>query len=1231
MNVVLCITLFLSFSFIPNSIFSEIQKINNNFVTKEDQPFPWTGTFLGINAPPPTTQTTTSPFQPISTPSLSTHSLQFQTSNPFYTPPSAIPSQSTQTTTQSITKLLTNPSTPSQQKINAAFTSNTTVGGDPLKITPKTKYQPTPAVTAIKNLGGISFTQVQKNVKSPTQELFPHNPSLASAYNNFMNAMQNCPSFLPLFKKLHIVALHEIYMYLTGIYTSLNMTHIDDLKTYILTEKKYCLNKKTIIINHLINVIMAQLNQAIRALMPGMPEPYAIHSGMLCLQNDMISDPNLFILDLEKSVLAVIGLEKIDSAKLIATYNALKLYSNLNTSNQKVPQLITIAPGSDLQIAMNQLLNNDFSTKLLSSNQRTALVNALDTIIAYLINQQSIAFLQIIADNLLGKPNAQQPTTEQLAQFSKFIAQCVYQTPLSEEIAATKTFATMIGTTPGTASTTPLNTDQLKILRGILSYILQQYETLSVQGLTTIIQTLGELNPTYQTLSPSQSLALKGLATQMLSPTTPLLLQDLSDDQRQNLSYGLWVTANTSSTLSSNQKEALQNLAILLKKGPLSEQSLSQPSSQNNLFASSSVSSDQKTVLQLALNLFVQYQLTPISMDDFGQTIQNTAPSSLLSDQDLQDTVQKSLAIINSSSFNSFAQLTQNEQIIMLQLFQNLAQIFETRLEQHLSESTELAYLFSDSPAVSNTLFNGILPGHYETLNYIDAFVETHETFSLHDITNLQPPATIDPSDPNAWINPQKALQLLFLTNQTTTSTTSQSTPPINTSYLSLLLQLQEQHFQNQAILTVASQITNNDITSYKKALPLLTNPNFTFSQLSAPLKQSLAQTTLSYINALQSNSSTTQKNRPPLDDPNESSLETVANVIRFTDQYTSMKNSFLGVLKEYLTFFNLYAQTLQNSSDDPSHEPYAGLTEFAGYAQNIQQSLQYEQTGKKQEMVQLIDQTNPPLFFYDAAVFRGIRLLPKLALLVENSSIAPYPSFGIEQAVLGSSTDPLTGKTVTNTASIGNFQYKKFFFLQAPDAVTEMTGSLPSWIQKVTVPASKGATSILYEPLHIPADGITGFYMNIPTFQQDPTNSSAALVRLYEQPIIAQPAWLNLSGTSLSTPKSGIIPAANAGVITVLRGCLGDFESILDLGIFDPCLTVIFKAALAIHDTDPSKTQPSTNLQTPFSSQDTAACAAYIQEKQASLTQQNNPVPESANALHAPAGATITTSGVGI
>lgn len=1225
MNLTLSVALFLSLSFIPNSIFCSVQKINNKTVTGKDQTFPWTGTFLGINAPPATIQAATTPLQTISAPSQSTPSLQFKTSNPFYTPPSAVSSQTNQTTTQSITKLLTNASTPSQQKINAAFTTNTTVGGDPLKITSRTKYQATPAATAIKNLGGMSFTQVQKNVKSPIQPLFPNNPALTTAYNNFMNAMQDCPSFLPLFKKLHIVALHEIYIYLTGIYTSLNMTHIDDLKTYILTEKKYALNKKTIIINHLINVIMAQLNQAIRALMPGMPEPYAIHSGMLCLQNDMVSDPNLFILDLEKSVLAVIGLEKIDSAQLIAAYNALKLYSNLNTSSQKVPQLVTINPGSDLQIAMNQLLNNDFSTKLLSPNQRTALVNALDTIVAYLINQQSITFLQIVADNLLNKPNAQQPTTDQLAQFSKFIAQCVYQTPLSEEIAAAKTFATMIGTTRGTASTTPLNKDQLKILRGVLSYILQQYETLSVQGLTTIIQTLGELNPAYQTLSPSQSLALKGLATQMLA-ATPLLLQDLSDDQRQNLAYGLWVTANSSSALSSSQKEALQNLAILLKKGPLSEQSLSQSSSQNNLFASSSISSDQKTALQFALSLFIQYQLAPISMDDFGQTVQNTPPSSLLSDQDLQDTVQKSLAIINSSSFTSFAQLTQNEQIIMLQLFQNLAQIFETRLEQHLNESTELAYLFSDSPAVSNALFNGILPGHYETLNYIDAFIESHETFSLNDIANLQTPSTIDPNDPNAWINPQKALQLLFLTNQTPAAAPSQGAPSTNTSYLSLLLQLQEQHFQNQAILTVASQIAADDITSYKQALPLLVSPNFTFSQLTTPLKQSLAQTTLSYIKALQSDASTVQKGRAPLDDPNDSSLETVANVIRFTDQYTSMKNSFLGVLEKYLVFFNLYAQTLQNSSDDPTHTPYAGLTAFASYAQNIQQSLQYQQTGKKQEMVQLIEQTNPPLFFYDAAVFRGIRLLPKLAVLVENSSIAPYPSFGIEQAALGSSIDPLTGKSVPNTASIGSFQYKKFFFLQAPDAITEMTGSLPSWIQKVTVPASKGTTSTLYEPLRIPSDGITGFYMNIPTFQQDPNNGGAALVRLYEQPIIAQPAWLNSSGTGPTTPKSGIIPAANAGVVTVLRGCLGDFQSILDLGIFDPCLTVIFKAALAINNTN----LPSTSAQSPFSPQDTTACAAYIQEKQTSLEHQNNPVPEPATALHAPAGATITMSGVG-
>lgn len=1199
-----------------------------SFVTDVSS-FPWTGTFLGINAQHTPLKPVSGPFQASPLP----QSLEPATNNPFYVAPSSVSTQTTQSTAQSIVQLLGNSSTPTQQKINATFVANTTVDGAPMKITPQTKYRVPPTATAVSNLGLVSFTQLQKQIQKPQQPLFPGNQNLASAYQNFMDSMQATPSFLPLFRKLHIIALHEIYIYLTGIYTALNMTHIDDLKTYTLTVKKYALNKKTLIINHLINVIMAQLSQALRALMPGLPESYAIHSGMICMQNDQLSDPNFFILDLEKSVLAVLGLKRISSAKLIATYNALISYSNLSTSSDH-PKLLTITTGSDLWLAMQQLKSSSFSAKLPKA-QATALVTALDTIVAYMVNQQSISSLQVILDNLLGTPSASTPTTQQAGQFAKFITQCVYGGPLEQEIAAAQTFATLLGNETEPASRQQLTQKQLTLLRGILSYILQRYETIAAQETTKLIQVLGEFNPTYQVLSPSQALTLKTIAQQMLpsSPTAPptLLLQNLTDTQRANLAYGLWVTSNTTPSFSSAQVQSLQSLAISLKQGPMSEESLTTSQTAVQQLSSNALSSDQQTVLQKALSLLARYELTPLTSADFEEETQKNLKTLSLPEQDEQADIAHALSVMTSPNFHSFDQLTPEEQVVLLKLFQKVDQVFETRLQHHTQQATEIAYLLADNTTAQNNLFSSITSGQYEALNAIDAFLETATKVSFNDIAQITPPPSTNPQNQKSWMDPKTALLRLFTVP---ISRNTQAPPPVAQiggtssktlfSYLSILLQLQTEHFQNQPLLSILPTLKPATIAAYRQVLPIITNPNFAFSQLSPSLKQSLAQTVQSYIHAIEQSKTTMPKGRAPLSNPNESALETVANVVRFTDIYTTQKQEFLWTLKQYLLFFNLYAQTLQNISNDPSQPPYTGLTEFATYAQNIQQALNYT-TGTKEELAQLISQTNPPLFFYNAPVFRGIRLLPKLALLVENSSIAPFPTFGIEQATspTGTALDPLTNQPVSNMNTVGDFQYQKFFFLEAPDTTTEHTGALPSWISKVPSLSSKATQPYLYEPNNIPQDGITGFYMNIPTFESDPTNAQAALLRLYQQPIIAQPLWLNKSGTGSNIPLSGIIPAASAGAVTVLRGCLGDFQAILDLGIFDPCLTIIFKTALSLENATKPITTPL------FTSAETQACAAYLTEKQAALS--NNPVTKSPSTSSSPEtseGATIMLPG---
>ncbi len=1136
---------------------------------------PWQSTFSGINATNVVTNAIASPFQsPGANQTITTNQSQ---NNPFLSS-DGNSKVNVHKASQSIATILANPNATLAQKSNAAFTTNTSVGGAALKITPKTKLQTTALGNALGNLTNISFTQVQQELKKPTGPLFPHHPQLETAYTNFMNAMHETPSFLPLFKKIHITALHQIYLYLTGIYTALNMTHIDDVKSYMITEKQYALNKKTLIINHMLALVMAQLNQSLRALLPGIPENYALNAGMACVQSDKISDPNIFILDMEQSVLAVLGLEKLEPSQITATYLALKKY---------IP-LLAIPESPALTAAMQALGTTSFSAKHLSQEEAHALDQALNHIIAYCMQQQTLTNFQTLADSC-AHPAQAQPSSQDMQRIQKFISKLVFGQELKEVIEFCRTFSKLLTLSPSTK----LTLEQIQKLKSSISYILERYETASTQQLSQIIQLLGQLNPSYQVLSPSQSCALKTLATSMLSPTHPLMLEHISTKDRSLLAYGLLIASNQSGAAQSDAS-LLQNLAVNLKKHPMTEESLS---------------ASQKTILQKTLTTFASYQLQPLSSTAFQkqaqQRLATLKPS--LSETEQESIITQALQTINSGKFTSFDQLTQTEQIVLLELFQLVDQVLETQRSYNQKNATALSHLFADDTSSQNALFLSISSSQYETLNAIGSLLaQTTTSLSVGDLLQVSPPSTL--SATTSWMNPQTALLTLFATPGTTHNKPTKSTGQTakGTSYYSLLLSMQKEHFSDPVILKIIYGLNAAEINEYKALLPLFKNPHFSFSMIPLATAQSLAALFNKYIALEKSITKKTYSGPSGLTDPQLSALETVANVVRYTHQNTNMRSSFLWTLQQYLIFFNNYAQLLEVITSDAQNPSYKGLTEFATAAQNIQKTLLYESSDNG--IAKLIEQTNPPLFFYDQKTFETLRILPKLAQLVQNSSVAPYPTFGIEQAISpnGSAIDPLTGQTVTNTTTLGPaFAYQKFFFLQAPDATTELTASLPSWIKAVTVPASTGQTTV-YEPSVFINDGITGFYMNLPTFQQDPMNKNSALIRLYQQPIIAQPLWLNQSTTAKSA-LSGIVPQNKAGVTTIVRGCVGDFLALLDLGIFDPCLTIIFKKAAATTQGVSKEPLPS------FSQQEANQCSSYIAEKQANLAKQASPVATTA------------------
>ncbi len=1126
-----------------------------------DATVPWPSTFAGINAPTiPQQSTSSSPFQAATAPTPLQN--QQQANNPFAVSTDSVSVQAIQSTPKSIIQILTNPNTPLSQKINGMFTKNTTIGGQPMKVTPQTKYRIPPAAQTLAQLNGISFTQGQMQINHP-QSLFPNNPVLKQAYNNFMNALKDVPSFFPLFRKIHITALHQIYLHLIGVYTSLNMTHMDDLKTYMATEKKYALNKKTLIINHLINVVMAQLNQSLRALIPGLPENYAIATGMGCIQADKVSNPDILVLDIEEYVLSTLGLEKINETQTSLAYLGIRRY---------LP-LIGMQVTPELETALTHLNTTPFSAKNMTKEEATLLSTIMYKILAYLNQEQNVKDITRITELLRGS-TTQIATSQEVTLFAGLITEFCYEKLLMGEIEFTKRLADLLGD-GDSVSTNILPQEYIQCLKNIISWILKQYGKVFLKKTTIILTVLGELNPTYQRLSPSQSIALKTLAIRMLGSNTnePVLLEDISDSNRALLAYGLWTTSNNEeSLLSASEKTIIKSIAIPLKKHSLSMEGLTK---------------DQQMCLEKAL---VEYSTYTLKLDgDKTKAALNALTSGG------KTHLESAFQILSSPNFSTLNKLPKEDQILIMQLFQTMDQFMGAFVEINKIKGSPVQYLLENS-SHQITFLENITINKFLVLMNINEFLKKHPIISFKTFVDMRPYGG------EVTMDPLKALRDLF---EVSPSQKSKTTP--NVSYSDILRHLKREHVQNETTAAFIKSIKEVDILLYRMIFPLLTKPNFTFDQIDPGTRAAIADSLTAYKKSLIQNRSIKYTRTPNNNDPTQHALETLADYLSYSQQFHSKRTSFLWVLKEYLVFFNLYAQTLQTVSHDPHNPSYVGLTQFADYAKNIRQELAYE-SASNNTIAALLQKANPPLFFYNENTFRGIRLLPKLAMEIENSptpiAIAPFPTFGIEQAssATGTATDPLNGKTVSNSTSIGSFSYQKFFFLQAPDSVTELTGSLPSWIKKTTVPSLKG-TTFIYEPNAMPADGITGFYMNIPVFSQDPAHKNSMLIRLFEQPIIAQPAWLNKSGTGQKTPKSGVIPAELAGSITLLRGCLGDFQSLLDLNIFDPCLTVIFSSALALSDND-LDAKTSTNL----IKDKKGKCAAYMKEKKALIAHQENP-----------------------
>lgn len=1104
----------------------------------------------------------------------------------------SVPHPSPSSTPGAMTALLKDPQVPMGPKIRALQgpASGLALSGKTYKVRPGENSKVPQTVHALTNGAMASWTQNHR-VPVTTGQLFD-NPELGQAYQNFIDAVHEVPTFLPMFRKLHIVALHQIYLHLVGIYITLNMTSITDIKSYLALERRWGLNKKTLIINQLVKIIQSQLTQALMSLLPGIPVSYCIKSGMTALHRDTLSNPDSLVLDLETSVLTAIG------AAPVSNDDAIELYSALTAPRSKD----LIKRNRDINIdALEQGLKiiyqgAGFVTPL-SKNQRAAqaVVAAINTIIGDQAQKTSNNnYQQIIQAIESGSTN--RITEQQMKMFQQIIKQMVYGVPLAQEIAA----ETELGRMLEKNDPQPLSPAALNALAGVLGFILQNYEQQTSTMLHSIVKKLGELNPEMQTLSPMQKLQLQQLSIKLNPPQgqTPQPLDAISTEDRTALGIGL-ITLGSSrnSTFSRLEKNILIGIGNELQKAPV---------------ALADLNRIQVITIKKAFTIFSTYQFEPLNKEQM---------LSQFSKEQLEE-LSMLCGDVNSQEFKKFEQFSKEQQLLLLRMYQGLLAVVQTRLHEHQEASQTLKTIFASNSELQTALFQSLTSNQYLALNNIDQFLqEKGNQFSFAMLPNETPRPQPGDSKNNPPISARAALGELF-------SIDKNAARP---SLLTMLLVLQKQNSSNPVLKDIMGRMPGNEEQQYQAIAQNLSSPQFNFSDFNITQKRMLVRDFQELQQAGTSQSIEYIGQRTLLAGTSSARIQTLGVLIESTMNFSNTKTSFLWVLKQYLIFFNRYCATLQEYQSNG----YAGLTQFEEYAQKVTEKLRGTE----------IQKLNPSIFFYNKETLGGIRMLPQLAQLVENTEIVPYPTFPILLATQGSTVDPLDGKTYNNIVNYGNFSFNKFFFIDteqpspfAPNAdpqayqpAQELTGQAADsirWVKKVDIPASTKLSSYVveneqgeqenvrvksYDSAYVPDNvppGISGFYANIPIFAKNPVDPRKSLIRLYEQPIYAQPAWLNSPGFSSKKPDN--IP----GVITVLRGCLGDFTSLLGLDIFDPCLNVIFASALALPDRATSfhEVQSIPEIQ-----QAMRKCSLYLKSKRAELLRMSQMHQVNSSAISGP------------
>lgn len=239
----------------------------------------------------------------------------------------------------------------------------------PVKQTMANKYDTTFPISYIAK--GVQSQLAHTQVSHPGGGMLPG--GIGGSLDSFLANIKQTPGFLPYFQKIKILVLQNIYAYLMKVYTNFNMQHPATLKDYVTQESQYGVNKKTLVINHLVNVIEAQTNGYITQIFPGITKDKASWTGNFLMQHDC-TDLNSLLIDIEKNVYLSAIDKQIISDQRKAYFSLLSQYLELMKQYGALLDTIDPSTGFTQLVAVAQEASKEIEA--FTAPLRNALVQA---------------------------------------------------------------------------------------------------------------------------------------------------------------------------------------------------------------------------------------------------------------------------------------------------------------------------------------------------------------------------------------------------------------------------------------------------------------------------------------------------------------------------------------------------------------------------------------------------------------------------------------------------------------------------------------------------------------------------------------------------------------------------------------------------------------------------------------------------------------------------------------